>query len=365
MMQFTVPDYYKEFKCVASECTDTCCAGWEINIDAHSLERYRKVEGGFGNRLRNSIHWKEKCFDQYQNRCAFLNEENLCDIYTECGENMLCNTCKSYPRHIEEFEDLREVSLAISCPAAAKLVLGSDKKVEFVTTERDIKQEEYGEFDYFLFSNLEDARALIFKILQDRGINYRVRTAMVLSFAHDIQVRINKGRLCEMDELMERYSRPDAEVRFAKKLKNFYGKEKEAKNYVQDMFGLFPWLDPLKESWPDYVSHAQEELFLSGKEYRSDPQVALRWEQLMVYFVFTYFCGAVYDEDVIGKMKFAVASTLLIMEMDKVYCNVEDVAHAYSREIEHSEDNLAIIEHHMNHNPDFAMDKLMSCILNR
>ena len=37
MMQFTVPDYYKEFKCVASECTDTCCAGWEINIDAHSL----------------------------------------------------------------------------------------------------------------------------------------------------------------------------------------------------------------------------------------------------------------------------------------------------------------------------------------
>ena len=30
-------------------------------------------------------------------------------------------------------------------------------------------------------------------------------------------------------------------------------------------------------------------------------------EQLMVYFVFTYFCGAVYDEQAYGKLKFAVA----------------------------------------------------------
>ena len=32
----------------------------------------------------------------------------------------------------------------------------------------------------------------------------------------------------------------------------------------------------------------------------------------MVYFVFTYFCGAVYDDHILGKMQTAVVSTILI-----------------------------------------------------
>ena len=31
------------------------------------------------------FHWKEGSFKQYHGRCAFLNEENLCDIYSEAG----------------------------------------------------------------------------------------------------------------------------------------------------------------------------------------------------------------------------------------------------------------------------------------
>lgn len=40
-------------------------------------------------------------------------------------------------------------------------------------------------------------------------------------------------------------------------------------------------------------------------------------EQLMVYFVFTYFCGAVYDEQAYGKLKFAVAGCILIRALAK------------------------------------------------
>lgn len=42
-------------------------------------------------------------------------------------------------------------------------------------------------------------------------------------------------------------------------------------------------------------------------------------EQLMVYFVFTYFCGAVYDEQAYGKLKFAVSGCILIRALAKVY----------------------------------------------
>lgn len=115
-MQITRPDFYKEFSCIAGSCPDTCCAGWQIMIDKKSLKKYQKLKGPFRNRLHNDIDWSEQAFRQYDHRCAFLNEKNLCDIYSEAGADMLCDTCRKYPRHIEEFEGLREYSLSLSCP---------------------------------------------------------------------------------------------------------------------------------------------------------------------------------------------------------------------------------------------------------
>ena len=90
-MEITRPDYYKEFSCIAGACPDTCCAGWQIVIDDKSLKKYKRVKGTFRNRLHNDIDWKEKVFRQYEKRCAFLNEDSLCDIYSEVGKRMLCD----------------------------------------------------------------------------------------------------------------------------------------------------------------------------------------------------------------------------------------------------------------------------------
>ena len=128
-MEFTFPNYYKEFSCIAGSCPDTCCAGWQIVIDNKTLKKYQHFKGPFHNRLHNDIDWKEHVFRQYNRRCAFLNEENLCDIYTEAGPKMLCDTCRNYPRHIEEFEGLREISLSLSCPEAARILLSQKEKV--------------------------------------------------------------------------------------------------------------------------------------------------------------------------------------------------------------------------------------------
>lgn len=43
-MQYTVPHYYKKFRCIAGECPDTCCAGWQIQIDPASLRKYKKLK---------------------------------------------------------------------------------------------------------------------------------------------------------------------------------------------------------------------------------------------------------------------------------------------------------------------------------
>ena len=86
-MRYSKPHYYDNFRCLAGACPDTCCAGWQIYIDEESLEKYGRERGPFGNRLVNSIDWEEGAFYQYAGRCAFLNEEDLCDLQAELGED--------------------------------------------------------------------------------------------------------------------------------------------------------------------------------------------------------------------------------------------------------------------------------------
>ena len=109
-MQFTIPHYYRRFLCSADRCSDTCCAGWKIMIDSASMQKYRAQTDGLGKKLLYGVDWKKSCFKQKRGRCAFLNENNLCDIYTEAGPSMLCRTCREYPRHTEEYEGVRELS---------------------------------------------------------------------------------------------------------------------------------------------------------------------------------------------------------------------------------------------------------------
>ena len=204
-MEFTFPNYYKEFSCIAGSCPDTCCAGWQIVIDNKTLKKYQHFKGPFHNRLHNDIDWKEHVFRQYNRRCAFLNEENLCDIYTEAGPKMLCDTCRNYPRHIEEFESLREISLSLSCPEAARILLSQKEKVHFVTIEKEAAEETYDDFNYFLFTALMDTRDLLIKIIQNRNVPIRKRLWKVLAITHDFQLCLNKNELFKWEEIRKRH----------------------------------------------------------------------------------------------------------------------------------------------------------------
>ena len=87
-------------------------------------------KGEFGTRLRNSIDWDEECLPE-QSALCILNEENLCDLYKALGPDSLCDTCRMYPRHTEEYEGLRELSLSLSCPEAARIILSCKRTGPF------------------------------------------------------------------------------------------------------------------------------------------------------------------------------------------------------------------------------------------
>ena len=54
-----VPDYFKEFSCIAGACKDSCCLGWEIDIDEDSYEYYKSLPGEIGDRLRRDMYKTE------------------------------------------------------------------------------------------------------------------------------------------------------------------------------------------------------------------------------------------------------------------------------------------------------------------
>lgn len=378
-MNYVIPHYYKEFHCIAGECPDTCCAGWEIAADGASLKRYRKTEGPLGNRLSNSIRWREGTFRQYKGRCAFLNEENLCDLYIEGGRKMLCRTCRMYPRHVEEFEGVREISLCLSCIRAAEIILGCREKVRFLTARRRGKEEDYGDFDFLLYTKLEDARELALGFLQDRGLALEIRMAMALSLAHDLQRRMDKDALFEADGLFERYRRRGAADWFKERLKELAMPAAGRYAFMDKLLGMLKGMEVLNPGWPRFLGRLASTLYGAGPaayerlrtEFYREQGAGGDWEiwgeQLMVYFVFTYFCGAVYDGRAYTRMKLAVMSTLIIREMALGLwaCrgralslgHMADIAHRYSRELEHSDENKEYLMGRLEEPWDFRMER--------
>ncbi|EOU1888933.1 flagellin lysine-N-methylase [Clostridium perfringens] len=151
-MKVRVPNYFNEFKCIASECEDTCCAGWEIVIDDETHKRYEKVEGEFGEILRSKIVKSdgENIFLLNNGNCSFLNEKKMCEIYINLGEDHLCYTCQQFPRYTEEFLDLKEVGLSLSCPEAARIILRKAENTTFNLSEEDNCENEMQEDDLSL-----------------------------------------------------------------------------------------------------------------------------------------------------------------------------------------------------------------------
>ena len=388
-MEYRMPHYFEDFECVAAECEDTCCAGWAIMIDEETLEKYEKFEGSFGNRLRNSIDWKEGCFLQYNKRCAFLNDDNLCDIHLEAGESMLCDTCKNYPRHLEEYEGLREGSLSLSCIEAAKIILGCTEPVKFIDMEDDTEDDEFEDFDYFLFTKLMDAREQMIKVLQNRNIDIMSRIGMVFELAGKLQKVLDKDAICEMDDILNEFGDMDQLIEFQKRVEENMIGENEFCSTMRKIFRIFYKLEVLKADWPDYVKRAEVLLYGEGqRSYEEHRQmfhkdIGLRssnydtwscWlEQLMVYFVFTYFCGAVYDDKILAKMQTAVLATLLISELSiaKWIENGEkfdfsafvNIAHKVSRELEHSDVNLNRLEKICEITPALQVDKVLKLLM--
>ena len=394
-MLYTRPDYYEEFECIADKCEDTCCAGWQIVIDKETLKKYTKIKGDFRKRMWRSVNWFSQTFKQdKEKRCAFLNDRNLCDLYLSQGEGGFCKTCREYPRHTEEFEGVREITLSISCPEVARILLNRMKPVRFLSYEEE-GEEEYEDFDPFLYSILEDARKEMVTILQNRELTITDRILLVLGMAHDMQGCMNRQEMFSCSDVIAKYTTKKA-MQFAQNYQQkITNKEKEF-NFAHTMFQHLFELELLKQEWGILLQETEDLLYQDKEKYHTikkefqeylQSQIAvetsnyhheeenatehcntqedihtkrqsinmdIHLEQLLVYFLFTYFPGAVYDGEIYAKAQLAVYCTWMIWEIwmarwikNEKTLDLEEMTelvYRFSREVEHSDLNLREIE---------------------
>ena len=385
-MKIRVPEYFKDFKCIASKCEDTCCAGWGIVIDDATYDRYKNVQGEFGDRLRSEIVHEagENIFVLKGNNCPFLNEEKTCDIYINIGEENLCYTCQQYPRYTEEFGSLREVGISLSCPEAARIMLNNSKKVEFELGENNEVVSSYNDINAQLFIELLQSRKIVMDIIQDRTIDLRKRAVVALLFVDEIQEKIDESEIKEIKSVREKYLDKGFLEELINELEEY--RDNEGSKY-DDMHEYFKVFKDLKHITPDdplglndalryfWQTDEDEELYIikhrQFEEYYKDK--LYKFENILVYFVFRYFMKAVFDYDILAKIKTALVSYMIIRELAVVRYienneftdeDMVDIAHTYSKDIEHLEENIEALAELFETNDVFDIEEMVIALMN-
>ena len=179
-MRQYVLNYYKDFKCTASKCRHTCCAGWRITIDHETLGRYSSLESPYRDALMNGIDLKRSVFrTDRSGRCAFLTEEGLCDIITSLGEDSLCQVCRDHPRFRSYYDDRVEMGLGFTCEEAARLILTYPDPIIPILTTDDGEETEPD----FVQRTVLDFRHKALELIRDRSIPIDVRIARLLTLS--------------------------------------------------------------------------------------------------------------------------------------------------------------------------------------
>lgn len=316
-MKLVMPHYCENFACIANKCKDNCCIGWEIDIDSKTYDFYMSQNGDFSERLKKNIDHATPCFILGEDeRCPFLNENNLCDIIINLGEDSLCQICRDHPRYFEWFDGVCEGGTGLSCEEAARLILSDEKG--FSTYATDIADFECDEYDSSLFELLYSARGAIIKKLEDESISLENSVKAVLVFAQKLQENIDN---------------------YIYELPSFESVAAFKNSDISPIYEFLKALEPIDEKWTDYLNDTMQK---SSSE--PDKAVYKYLKNISVYFIWRYFLKGVFSGEVLSSVKLMATSFVVLRDMfsksDMSFEQCALIAKNYSKEVEYSEDNL-------------------------
>ena len=314
-MKIVTPAFYRDFKCIAGDCPDSCCQGWEVDADSDSLKYYESLTGGFKNRIDSVLS-----SDEYGNtvfrltsnkRCPFLNDDNLCDMHIALGQEHTPYTCRTFPRFINDFGSLREIGLSFSCPVAADMMFGLKDGFAF-SQEINSDLPVLNDIDAGLYYRLLTARNDIYNLLDSSSTPLNEKLSELLDFCVRLQREI--GEMPNESEAVTVYEVLDNPERINPQ----YGEKLENADFSAPL---------LNNAFSQTVAK---------------------------YLVFRYFLNAVYDCDVLSRAKLAVLGAFLPSWLGNDAWSV----HLWSKETEHSDLNMERLWHNLKYAECLSVDSL-------
>ncbi|MBQ2880854.1 MAG: flagellin lysine-N-methylase [Clostridia bacterium] len=302
-MRKIVPGYYKNFSCIADKCKHSCCVGWEIDIDDTTMCKYNSLKGDFGVKLKKNIKTENgvSCFVLGENeKCPFLNENGLCDIILNIGEEYLSQICTDHPRFRNFFSDREELGLGLCCEEACRIILSNNEKVTLEVMEDDFSENQLDEDETFLL----EYRERLFSLVQDRSLSIKERCELVLE---SLQIEFSDTFMSKcVDELLK--------------------------------------MEIMDASWKNILLKLKSTSF----DDSLDKRFSVAFEQLLVYFIYRHLTDSADVSEIAIRSAFAFLSLKIISGIFNMlkhgsysedFSLLCDICRMYSSEIEYCEEN--------------------------
>ena len=331
-MKITRPSYFDSFRCIASACPDSCCKEWDVQVDEKSAAYYRSLPGPLGDDLRRLLKDEdgETVMTIVEGRCPMWRTDGLCRIQAELGEQALCKTCREFPRLTHDYGDFVERGLELSCPEAARIILSAPIATPIV---EEIPGGE-AEYDMDAMEVLLRTRKTVLDILADTTRPVNEVLALALLYGYQAQAELDGDEEMPFD--------PDSALDSVRE----FVKVPE----ITELTEFFAGLEILTDTWPHRLN------FPSPAPWND------RYRNLARYFVERYWLQAVSDYDLYCRVKYCIASCILIRQLGG---DLLTTAQTYSKEIENNTDNVeALLDAAYSH-PAFTDDKLLGLLLQK
>jgi len=315
-VKLRVPSFYSDFHCIASACHDTCCAGWEVDVDAVSQARYAKVPGPFGEELRSKIVDGHFVLAEKE-RCPFLNAQNLCEIYCHLGEKALCDICREHPRFVDVFGDVQEQGVGLCCEEAVRLLLNERSPLSFTESEIDADEEFLDAESLDARNSMFEIRTEIFTRLADRSRSLSKRLADILQFTASFSAEETVCPAADRNSIWKHQT------------------------------DVLLQGESLGAEWDFAKAQIAQALEQKGFDKGSLPWTESDGEKIVAYQVFRYFAKSLYDGDMLSKVKFAIYFWLVLQNFGGELSAVQKepslqicAVKLLSKQLEYSDENM-------------------------
>ena len=326
-MLLRVPAFYDSFHCIAGKCTDTCCIGWEIDIDEKSAKRYEKIKGEYGEILRSGIedgHFKLLPGD----RCPFLRNDGLCDMICHLGESSLCDICREHPRFVEVYGDIMEKGIGLCCEEGVRLLLESKgnatSPIAFVEREIDDIPDEIPEDAIEARNAIFEERNHLFSILADHSKPLNARLIELLDYAIETSgIEIEESTI--------------------------------SNNIHHQWFEILGKGESYGPAWDTAYKELKERGWQTDTIFSDNDG-----EKIIAYLLFRYYEKSLFDGNSLTKVEFAIYFWIMLQKLGQVFASEAnpqakiDAIKLLSKQTEYSEEIMEVFEQEFMENPAFS-----------